>query len=103
MEAPIDIDPACQSFFIKGASDAYMSRSDNMWALYAGDAMFISLKSGLPTLNGYSAWGPEGWALMNPQERDYLERVHRWIEMNHLKNVCELNIDARTMRLASPN
>ncbi|HEY4671526.1 MAG TPA: hypothetical protein VIG78_05635, partial [Gemmatimonadaceae bacterium] len=34
VEAPIDIDPACRSFYIKGASQQYMSRSENMWALY---------------------------------------------------------------------
>ncbi|MFL6279217.1 MAG: hypothetical protein ACJ731_03840 [Vicinamibacterales bacterium] len=100
VEAPIDIDPACRSFYIKRASEEYMSRSDNMWALYAGDAMFIALEHGLPTLNGYSAWGPEGWELTNPQEPSYADRVREWVRRNGLTNVCELDIEARTMRLA---
>jgi hypothetical protein len=101
VEAPIQIDPACRSFYIKGASADYMSRSDNVWALYAGDSMFIALKHGLPTLNGSSAWEPEGWELMNPQEPTYPARVHDWIQKNELTDVCELDIEARTMRVAS--
>ena len=100
VESPIQIDPACQSFYIKGASPDYMSRSPNQWALYAGDSMFIALKHGLPTLNGYSAWGPPGWELTNPQEPTYPGRVREWIGKNNLKEVCELDIEARTMRLA---
>ncbi len=103
VEAPIQIDPACRSFYIKGASPDYMARSSNKWALYAGDAMFIALKHRLPTLNGYSAWGPQGWELTNPQEPTYPERVRDWIQKTNLTNVCELDIEARTMQIASRN
>ena len=34
--------PSCSSFFIKGASARYMSRSGHMWGLYAMDSMFIA-------------------------------------------------------------
>jgi hypothetical protein len=98
VEAPIEIDPSCESFFIKGASDAYMSRSPNQWGLYAMDAMFISLRTSIPTLNGYSAWWPEEWRLSNPQTREYPESVAQWISRNGLRNVCALDIDARTIR-----
>jgi hypothetical protein len=101
VEAPIQIDPACRSFYIKGASPDYMSRSDNMWGLYSGDSMFIALKHGLPTLNGYSAWNPPGWELTNPQEPTYPPRVRDWIQKNNLRDVCELDIEARTMRVTS--
>jgi hypothetical protein len=101
VETPIQIDPACRSFYIKGASADYMSRSPHKWALYSGDSMFIALKHGLPTLNGYSAWTPPGWELTNPQESTYPERVQYWIQKNNLRDVCELDIEARTMRVAS--
>ena len=97
VEAPIAIDPSCESFFIKGASDAYMSRSGNMWSLYAMDAMFISLRTSLPTLNGYSAWWPDGWRLSNPQTPEYPASVAQWIAQNGLRRVCALDIEARTM------
>jgi hypothetical protein len=99
--APIAIDPACQSFFVKGASEKYMSRSPHMWALYNIDAMFVSLNDGLPTLNGYSAWYPEGWRLLNPQEADYTDAVRGWMRQHKLEGVCEFDIEARTMRTVS--
>ena len=100
VESPIDIDPRCQSFFVKAASQEYKSRFNNMWTLSNIDAMFISLNHQLPTLNGYSAWVPEGWNLMNPPEPEYEDRAHAWIAKHHLIAVCALDIDARTMRLA---
>ena len=100
VESPLDIDPGCRSFFMQPASAEYMSRSENLWALYAIDAMFIALNHRLPTLNGYSAWGPEGWNLMNPPEAEYDDRVRAWIAAHHLAGVCGLDIDARTMRPA---
>jgi hypothetical protein len=98
--APIAIDPACTSFYIKGASAEYISRGRDMWSLYNVDAMFVALNHGLPTLNGYSAWFPRGWALHNPADPEYAQRVTRWMEMNHLNGVCELDMDARTMTRA---
>ncbi len=93
----IKVDPSCRSFFIKGASERYMSRADNKWGLYGMDSMFIAMKYSIPTLNGYSAWTPEEWRLANPHEPDYMPAVNDWIARNDLRNVCALDIDARTM------
>lgn len=101
VEEPIDIDPACQSFFMTPASTEYMKRSANLWALYGGDAMFVALNHEIPTLNGYSAWGPDGWDLMNPPEPDYRDRVRGWIALKDLRGVCAFDIDGRTMRPAT--
>ena len=95
--APIAADPSCRSFFIKGASAGYMARASHMWALYNVDAAFIALERRIPTLNGYSAWWPEGWGLGNPQEPEYQQQVDRWIDRHQLRGVCALDIDARTM------
>jgi hypothetical protein len=95
--APIAVDPACRSFYIKGASEKYMSRSEHRWTLYSVDSMFVSMNHSLPTLNGYSAWFPADWDLHNPQEEDYPDHVRQWIEEHGLTGVCELDIDARTM------
>jgi hypothetical protein len=96
--APIDIDPSCASFYIKGASQEYMSRSPHRWALYGVDSVFVALNRSIPTLNGYSAWTPDGWELGNPQEASYPGRVRRWIDRQGLVNVCQFDIDARTIR-----
>ena len=98
VEAPIDIDASCESFFIKGASKEYMARSKDMWTLYAIDSMFVSLRHSIPTLNGYSAWSPDGWTITNPTEPGYTEAVRRWIERHTLRGVCEFDVDHRTMR-----
>jgi len=103
VEKPIDIDPMCRSFFIKEASDYYMSRSPHMWTLYGVDSMFIALKYSLPTLNGYSAWEPDDWGLANPQERGYSEAVERWIRRHSLTDVCAFDIERRTMRPFAAN
>jgi hypothetical protein len=95
---PVDIDPSCDSFFIGPGSVAYTSRSDHKWTLYGIDAVFIALSHALPTLNGYSAWAPGDWDLLNPEEDVYAGRVHRWVERYALDGVCKLDIDARTMR-----
>jgi hypothetical protein len=96
--APIDIDQSCSSFFIKRASAEYSSRSEHKWSLYSIDALSVSLRHSIPTLNGYSAWSPDGWALHDPEETAYVERVNQWIERHGLVGVCELDIDARTMK-----
>lgn len=95
--APIAIDPVCASFYIKGASADYMSRSPHMGTLYGNDALYIALRHSIPTLNGYSAWSPPEWELWNPQEDTYPGRVRTWIARHRLTNVCELDIDARVM------
>lgn len=97
VEAPIIIDRSCRSFFIKGASREYMSRSPHMWTLYAIDAMFVTRNHSLPTLNGYSAWFPAEWNLWNPHEPDYPDRVRQWIDRHRLTGVCAFDIEARTM------
>jgi hypothetical protein len=98
VQAPIAIDPSCRSFFMKPASRDYMSRADDMWGLYSIDAMFIALKTSIPTLNGYSALAPPGWSMSHAHEPGYLPAVGNWIAQNRLQGVCMLDIDARTMQ-----
>jgi hypothetical protein len=98
VDAAIDIDPACKSFFIKDASARYASRWNYFRTLYSVDAMFVSLKYSVPTLNGYSGWDPAEWRLFQPHERDYPLAVAQWIERHHLTGACEFDIERRTMR-----
>ena len=100
--APIAVEPDCRSFFVAGASETYMARSpSNLPALYGTDATFIALRYSLPTLNGYSAWSPTTWDLASPQDPTYPDRVSSWIARNGLTNVCRLDMDLRTMRVAA--
>jgi hypothetical protein len=42
------------------------------------DAMRVSQRFGLPTLNGYSGGEPPGWDLDKVQEPSYFDKVRRW-------------------------
>jgi hypothetical protein len=55
------------------------------------DAMLIAERVGIPTLNGYSGWSPDGWNLIAPQGR--IERnVRDWALQNRLtKGLCSLD------------
>jgi len=64
---------------------------------YGVDAVFIALEHSIPTLNGYSAWNPDGWSLSDPPHPWYPAAVRAWVEANHLDGVCQLDIDARRM------
>lgn len=46
------------------------------------DAMWISLKTGLPTLDGTSPWSPPGWRLSDPSI-DYLAAARSWIRTSN--------------------
>jgi hypothetical protein len=71
--------------------------------LYALDATFIAMKHSIPTLNGYSAWVPPGYHCLDPEVREYMDDVDKWIRQNGLTGVCVLDVDARTMRPYRPS
>lgn len=98
VKAPIAVDPSCRSFYANSADAKYGQRSADRWTLYSIDAMFIALETSLPTLNGYSAWFPEGWSFQNPEDPGYADAVRRWISSNRLSGVCELDLIARTIK-----
>lgn len=58
---------------MKGATETSMLRSPHMAALYRGDALFIALRYGIPTLAGYSAWAPAGWGWPTRRSRPILD------------------------------
>lgn len=98
VDAPIDVDPSCRSFFIQRASDVYRMQLRDPWMLYGINATFVALKTSVPTLNGYSGRYPNDWHLFHPHNIDYDEEVDRWIRSHALQQVCVFDIDLRTMR-----
>ncbi|MGA2183520.1 MAG: DUF4214 domain-containing protein [Bryobacteraceae bacterium] len=63
------------------------------------DAMLISERFNLPTLNGYSGWLPRGWNL-NPGP-DYQKRALDWAYRHSLASgLCRLNLPKATWALA---
>jgi hypothetical protein len=59
----------------------YNDESRSLAAIHI-DAMRISQKFGLPTVNGYSGGVPEGWNLAGVWEPAYLDHVKKWLRDN---------------------
>jgi hypothetical protein len=93
----IDAAPApptgCRAFYvIPGAGPPERSGPQHQ-----DDAMLFAQVRGIPTLNGYSSWFPDGWALNEPGSPGYPGAVRDWAEKNHIAGeVCGL--DPRTGR-----
>lgn len=77
----------CRSFYVTAPPPTKMMAFE-----VQTDAMLISQHLGLPTIDGYSGEFPPGWKLPYPNAPGYLTQVSRWVQAEHLKGVCELNI-----------
>jgi hypothetical protein len=79
----------CQAFLLRVANQPANYLDEN-------DAMWIALKTGLPTLNGSSGWSPPGWRLEDPK-LDYVEAARQWIAKNNLEQqVCVFDRSAKS-------
>ena len=63
---------------------AYYNDGSRPHAALLVDAMRISQKFDLPTVNGYSGGAPPGWTLNRVWEPDYMDRVKQWARDNGL-------------------
>lgn len=60
------------------------------------DAMLVSHKVGLPTINGYSGLFPPGWALIDPAAGGYNQAVADWVAANDLsRGGCRFDLERR--------
>ena len=64
---------SCRSFYVVD------SRSDLPFFESQIDAMLISQRLGLPTVNGYTAYNPKGWDLADIGSPSYLDSVSQWV------------------------
>ena len=55
------------------------------------DAMLFAEIRGIPTVNGYSSWFPEGWALDEPGRPGYADAIRAWAGRNGItRGLCGL-------------
>jgi hypothetical protein len=80
----------CESFFIQQAA---IPRLPGV-ALQI-DAMLISQRLAVPTINGYSGFNPPGWKLGNPSTPDYLDDVASWASAHHLRQPCAYQVSGK--------
>jgi hypothetical protein len=64
------------------------------------DAMLFAEIRGIPTVNGYSSWFPDGWALDEPASPSYADAIRAWAGRNSIsQGLCGL--EPRTGRWTS--
>ena len=69
-------------------------------AQHQDDAMLFAEARGIPTVNGYSSWFPDGWALDEPSSSGYANAIRDWAGRNRLaQGLCGL--EPRTGRWTS--
>ncbi|MGP9812132.1 hypothetical protein ACTZWT_11525 [Rhodopseudomonas sp. NSM] len=67
------------------------------------DAMWISMRIGLPTINGNSGWSPPGWRL-DDKQMDYDDALRRWIKLAGVtQRICQYQRDAGFWSAYDPN
>jgi len=88
---------ACRRFYV--VDRVHTSLSPTGPAGYAAavtdqlDAMLISEKFLIPTLNGYTSYPPDGWGLMDPFSSEYLGAVRSWTTAHDLQaGLCQLDL-----------
>lgn len=87
----------CRAFLVDVTSGQAIYLDEN-------DAMWISLRTGLPTLNGNSGWVPYGWRLED-HTVNYLDAARQWIAATGLaQTICLYNRSSRIWsRFGAPN
>ena len=82
----------CRSFYVVDPADPSLPFYESQI-----DAMLAAQKLGLPTINGYTAYHPAGWALANVGEPGYEEAALIWADSHSVaRGLCRL--DLGTMR-----
>lgn len=84
--------PGCRTFFVIDSQDSHRRFFE-----YQIDAMLVSQKLSLPTINGYTAYNPTGWDLEHPGEPGYLDAVDTWTTSRRISTgLCQLDLAAMT-------
>jgi hypothetical protein len=82
----------CRAFYVVDTRDP-----PPPFPLDQTEAMVISQKVSLPTINGYTGYQPRGWALANPADESYGAAVSSWIRAHRLQDgMCRLDLATMT-------
>ena len=55
------------------------------------NAMLFAVVRGIPTINGYSSWFPDGWDMEEPARPGYAAAVHKWAKSRRVDGLCGLD------------
>ena len=70
--------PGCRVFYLVPRAEPV----DKEGWIHQADAMLLSQARGIPTVNGYSSWLPDHWALEEPAKPGYATAVRDWAQRN---------------------
>ena len=88
----------CRSFYVTTANPA-----GRPWFALQIDAMLISQRLQLPTINGYSGVYPAGWLLGDPRAPAYPQAVSSWVAQHGLQgSVCGYDLTTRAWTPSGP-
>jgi hypothetical protein len=84
--------PGCAAFYVVD------SRPNTVPFYQANiDAMLISQRVGIPTLNGYSGQFPKGYTMIYPDAGEYSQQVQSWATTHHIaEGLCSYDRAAHT-------
>jgi len=83
----------CSAFYVAAAAPGNNNQEDFRDQNYMHDAMLVSIRRHVPTLNGRSGKNPPNWSLRNVRAPEYEENVRQWIKRHKVEgNVCRLEI-----------
>jgi hypothetical protein len=87
----------CRAFYVVD------SRPKNLpFFVYQTEAMVISQKLRVPTINGYSGYYPQDWTLVNPHDPGYPQAVAAWVREHRLQQgMCRLDLADMSWSTAS--
>jgi hypothetical protein len=67
------------------------------------DAMRLSQRLGIPTVNGYSGGGPAGWTLGNVWEPQYVDKIRSWLrDRGEAGPLCLYDVTLKSWRDLGP-
>lgn len=85
---------ACKAFFVNDADSNGLPVG-----YYQLDAMMISMKTGIPTVNGYSGITPNEAFSIRPTGVEYTYKILKWLDMNDARDgICELDLQSALYR-----
>ena len=80
----------CDCFYITNVKQG----QNNFY--YQIQAMIIAYEFFIPTFNGYSGLGPEGWELQHPDKKDYVNKINNWKKKHHFflhnQTICQYDL-----------
>jgi hypothetical protein len=65
--------------------------------------MLFAAVRGIPTVNGYSSWFPDGRDLEEPARPGYAAAVHAWAQSRRIDGLCGLDPRAARWTVGLPD